>query len=480
MRNAPHMPKYKISPWILALMLTTAGYAHAEDRASGPTAIVLAGTVLTPDGPLEPGFVSIERGRIVEVSHARPRRPDAVVLNTNGVIAPGFVDLHNHVSYDVLPRWSPRATFTNKLQWRMDLEYQTRVAAPYSRLSRQYFCEMNRWGELRALVGGTTSISATAPAACIYGLVRNVDAASGFYSTTELNLEHVLNVLEIPPATAPAARLDFAAQARFLIASAAFEALMLHVAEGTDAEAHEEFEFLQRQSLLNPKGVLIHGIALNAQDFAAMAAAGTALVWSPRSNVELYGRTADVRAALDSGVDVAIAPDWAITGSGNMLAELHFAARWNEDRLGGVLSARQLVEMATSTPARAAGIDDEVGALIPGLRADLVVLDADDGDPYRTVLNARPRNVRLVLIDGVPLYGDHPLMRRFYSASELEELDVDSRGKELATPAAGGVTVADLESTLDAALRAEGTSLAALFEPEGQDFQLDSRCRGAR
>jgi cytosine/adenosine deaminase-related metal-dependent hydrolase len=52
------------------------------------------------------------------------------------------------------------------------------------------------------------------------------------------------------------------------------------------------------------------------------------LFWSPRSNLELYGATANIGAALDAGVEIALAPDWAVTGSSNILNELKVASLW--------------------------------------------------------------------------------------------------------------------------------------------------------
>ena len=172
------------------------------------------------------------------------------------------------------------------------------------------------------MVGGTMSTMVTQPQPCIHGLVRNLDFNSEFYGTTELNREHVFNVLDLPPASDPAARAFFVGAARFFIANPFFEALVIHLAEGTDAAAEEEFTFVQSQSLLNPKGVIIHGVSLGAADFQAMALAGTALAWSPRSNLELYGQTANLHAALDAGVDIALGPDWALTGTTQILSQL--------------------------------------------------------------------------------------------------------------------------------------------------------------
>jgi len=436
---------------------------------SSTTPFILRGTIIIPDGVLKHGYVGIADGRIVYVSDKLPDIAGAVTVNTHGVILPGLVDVHNHVPWNVLPRWRPGRLFTNQSQWAADPEYRRVVAGPFDHLAASHFCDMNAWGELRALVGGATSILATQRVSCIHGLVRNLDFNSGFYGTTELDREHVFNVLRLPPASDLIARAQFVGAARSFITNPFFEALVIHVAEGTDPAAEEEVTFLETRALLNPKGVLIHGISLGASDFQAMAATGTALVWSPRSNLELYGATANISAALDAGVEIALAPDWAITGSSNMLDELKIAAQWNREHLGQRLTERQLVDMMTSVPAHIVGIDDEVGAVRPGLRADLLVIgegedEGDDDDPYLTVIDATAANVQLVLIGGVAMYGDRPLMERFWDGPDLEEI-AGAGGTKVLSTAAAGVGVAQIAARLQPALAAEGTSLAPLVEP---------------
>jgi hypothetical protein len=121
--------------------------------------------------------------------------------------------------------------------------------------------------------------------------------------------------------------------------------------------------------------------------------------------------------------------------------------------------------MATSVPARITGVDDEVGEIRPGLRADLVVLKGDADDPYGGVIDATPADVQLVLIEGVPLYGNREFMERFWASSDLETISLPDGRKTLATPAAG-VVAAQVTARLQAALMQEGTSLAPLTEPD--------------
>jgi hypothetical protein len=456
--------------FLFVMLLANYISGFTQTKAGNETPIILRGTIILPEGVMLHGYVGIVNGRIVSVSENSPDLPNAVSVNTHGIILPGFVDAHNHLRSNVVPRWKPTRLYSNRHEWRQDPEFLRLVNGPINRVGSTHFCDMNKWGELRALVGGTTSIMTTQQESCIHGLVRNLDYNSGFYGTTALNLEHTYNVLDLPPVSAPAARAEFVFVAtNFFINNPFYEALLIHLAEGTDAFSLEEFTFMQSQSLLTPKGVVIHGIPLRPIDFQAMSQHGTSLVWSPRSNLELYGATADIKAALDAGVEIALAPDWAVTGSSNMLNELKIAALWNSERLGGRITDKQLVDMATSIPAHIAGIDDEVGSIKVGLRADIVVINGDHNNPYRSVINATAANVDLVFINGVPLYGDRIFMKHFWDGSELEEIVSPEATKTLATPAVNFL-VSDVENRLQFALQGEGSSLAPLTE--ANDFVL--------
>ena len=430
-------------------------------RASPPDSptILLGGTIVTPDTVIADGWVLVEHGRIRQVSAARPDAPNAIEVNTGGLIFPGLIDLHNHVSYDVFSRWQPPHLFSNRYEWRTDPDYLRLVGQPYDQLigPQKLFCAMNTYGELRALAGGTTSILATAAADCIQGLVRNLDHNSGFYGFLEPDSLHILDEIEMRATTSPA---TISAVKTFL-ASRQSEAFLVHLAEGVDAASLDEFFFLQQQGLLTGKTVLIHGLALGPAQFQAMHAAGASLVWSPRSNVALYGQTTDIQSALQAGVRVALAPDWSVTGSSNMLYELHYAAQWNADHLAGSLTDQQLVRMVTALPAQIAGIDDQAGAIQPGLFADLLVISGDRADPYHALIQAQPADVQLVLIGGQPLYGAPGLMASFWKSSDLNALTVDGQPKMVKMPASAA-NLNDLETKLQSALAAQGASLAPL------------------
>jgi hypothetical protein len=369
------------------------------------------------------------------------------------LIFPGLIDLHNHVSWNVIPRWDAGGGFTARDDWRRGAEYyRDQVVSPYdSLIEGGRFCDMNTYGEVRALAGGVTSIVGTRGNACISGLVRNLDFSSGFYSFPDDDSQHIRSDVDFS---------DNPERIRSQFGDVHFEAYLIHLAEGTNDASRQEFNQLISMGLLDAKTVIVHGTALGDEEFQAMGAAGASLVWSPSSNLALYNATTDIAVALDNGVRVALSPDWAITGSSNMLDELRTAADWNTNQLGGLLSDEQLVAMVTSIPAEIAGIDDMVGAIRPGTYGDLLVISGDAADPYRALVQSNAENVQLVLINGVPLYGDAALMANFWADSELVSVPVLSTSKMLRTT--DGFEA--LQSRLSEALAGVNIELAPVVE----------------
>ena len=105
------------------------------------------------------------------------------------------------------------------------------------------------------------------------------------------------------------------------------------------------------------------------------------MIWSPLSNLLLYGKTADVVAAKTEGVRIGIGSDWSPSGSKNLLGELK-VARLVSASLGNVFSDREIVAMATTNAASILQWDRVLGSLEAGKRADLIVVDGTSGDAY--------------------------------------------------------------------------------------------------
>lgn len=431
---------------------------------------ILSGTVVTPDRIIPKGWIVIRKGRIESIAEKPPVAANLPIVETGGIVFPGFIDLHNHPMYNAFPRWHSTATFKNRYEWRDLEEYKDRIGRPGSELQKkddQTFCDLDEYAEVKALIGGTTSITGisarygtAAPVpSCVAGLVRNLDWASGFYGMT-VGHEPIKNALGITPRDMSE---DDAAKIRQELSSKQVNLLLIHVAEGSprDLESTVEFLALKGRRLLGPHTAIIHGTALAADDFRQMHSVGAALVWSPRSNIELYGVTTNILAALHENVAVALAPDWSPTGSTNELAEIKYTSRYSREHLAGELTDPELFRMSTAVPARIARIGDKVGTIKVGHFADLFVLQGDESQPFAALANAQPEQVQLVLVGGVAFYGSEKLMNSFHVKSE--SVDVCGSSMRLNSSAFPG-SFAEVRRRLEIALESYALELAPLAE----------------
>lgn len=443
--------------------------------------LVLRGTVVTPAELIPDGLVSISGNRIADVS-ALAGQPSSGTIDTDAVIFPGLVDLHDHITWNFLPRWKPGEFFRNRYDWQQRVAYRIALDEPHSKVVADHglACDADRFGEIKAIVGGATSVVGsltptpnTDNNACIEGLARNLDNYSGFDHSV-LNKEPVR--YEVFPFEM---QLADAATVRADLDSGTLKAFLIHVGEGSpaDAAAAREFRMLAKRGdgFLRPGVSVIHGVAFGRAEFAQMAAAEVGLIWSPRSNIELYGATTDVRAAKEAGVKIALAPDWSPSGSDGLLEELKYADTWNASQAPPVFDDQELVTMATLAPAQLAGAGKLIGSLAKGYYADLLLIRKSGKDPYRTLLEASPADIRLVIVGGVATYGDPDLMALLLPGRQLETVVVCGTKKALYVEAQPGIpetkkSLLEMSQELEARLAEWGTSLAELAPCRGSNL----------
>jgi 5-methylthioadenosine/S-adenosylhomocysteine deaminase len=364
--------------------------------------ILIRGSVLLTmaSDPIENGELYVENGRVActgAAGECTAQAAGASIIDTNGIVLPGLIDPHNHLAYNWLPEWTPGRLFNDHTDWQGDAEYDAYVE-PYSANSGDSarFCAMLQWGEIRALVNGvTTAIGAPQARTCIRWLVRNPELSSGYHGFGSDSMRtNTLGIGQVDQTEANALIAD--------MNSGAVNAYVIHLAEGISVRAHDEFDDLVSLGLLRAETKIIHGTALTPTDLEMVAAAGAPIIWSPSSNMVLYGETLDIPAAVAAGVSISLAPDWTLSGADDPLHEARFARLLVQARWPGTFTERQYLEMLTRTAAQHLAIDPHVGTLEVGKLADVLVLTGDASNPYSSVLEARPGNVRLVLLGGVP------------------------------------------------------------------------------
>jgi len=329
------------------------------------------------------------------------------VIDTKGTIYPGLIDLHDHLSYNALQLWDVPKRYTNRDQWAQGDTYRKLITGPMKVLAHtpKYVPAIVRYVECKCLAGGTTTTQGIA--------LSSYSGIQRFYKGIVRNVEQT-DEDDLPEASSHIADVEAKDREKFLKRLNNPKRLLLHLSEGTDDSARQHFLALQGPDgdwAVTSSLIGIHCVALQKKDFEVLAEGKAAMVWSPLSNLLLYGQTADVTEARKAGVVTALGPDWSPSGSKNLLGELKFARL--VDRMDGSgLSDYDVLALATRNAAKILRWDEALGTIEAGKRADLLVLTGDSGDAHAHLFSCGEHEVELVIVNGVPRYGASRLMRK--------------------------------------------------------------------
>lgn len=408
--------------------------ATPVDPLSGPQ-IALGGRLVLMDDAfqvLPDAVLYIAKGRIV-AAQARNAPPPAgfeatPVTATHGTVFPGFIELHNHLAYNALPLWSPvPKLYQDRGQWPAHPDYRRLISGPMTVIGEHrddagrpaLLAPLVRYVECKCLLGGCTTSQ---------GIMLNSNAGmQRFFRGILRNVEHT-DEADLSDADARIADVD-AKDARKFLARLAKEhsCFLLHLSEGitragqATSTARKHFlalEVAPDEWALNDTFAGIHAAGLLPEDFDVLHRHGGSMVWSPLSNLLLYGDTARVAAARAARVLIGLGSDWSPSGSKNLLGEMKVAWLYSHHVLHDLFAPRDIVAMVTRDAAAILKWQSALGTLEPGKHADLCVIDGADGDPYEALIHARETQIRLVMIDGVPRYGRTTLMHALHADGE--------------------------------------------------------------
>lgn len=213
------------------------------------------------------------------------------------------------------------------------------------------------------------------------------------------------------------------------------------------SETHQEVEdcqarygatpvaHLHKLGLLTPRLLADHAVVLSDADLELLAASGAGVAHCPESNMKLASGIAPVAELLGRGVPVGLGTDGCASNNNlDMIQEMDTAAKVQKVRHldPTVLPATAALALATRGSARVLGMEKEVGALIPGLKGDLVVLNLDQPhltplyDPFSQVVYAATgADVQTVVVHGRVVVQD----RRILTFDVAETL---ARSREMA------------------------------------------------
>jgi cytosine/adenosine deaminase-related metal-dependent hydrolase len=201
---------------------------------------------------------------------------------------------------------------------------------------------------------------------------------------------------------------------------------------------------LSNLGLLNQPTTFVHCCYFSEEEWRLVAESGSTVSIAPQVEVQMGHGWPPVLKALEYGLRPSLSIDVVTTVPGDMFTQMRAAFGAERARVNAVyweknepapktmLTAAQMLEIATINGAHVAGLEDRTGSLTPGKQADVVVLDATALnmapviDPVAAVtLCADVSNVETVIVDGVVRKRDGKLIADAARARSLVEASRD-------------------------------------------------------
>jgi 5-methylthioadenosine/S-adenosylhomocysteine deaminase len=430
--------------------------------------LIRGGHVVSVDaaiGNLARGDVLIEDDKIVAVEPSI--EADAEVVDAEGfIVIPGFVDTHRHTWEAAIRGSAPNATLDDYFVEILD------TFAPLYRPEDVY--ASNLAGALECINAGITTLvdwshinnTPDHPDAAIRGLHESGIRAQYAYGSANTSLadywfESKLSIpgddvrrirdtyfssgdglLTMALATrGPGFCVDDVVRGEWALARDLGLPITVHVAMGRLAGRFGMVKQLSDLGLLGPDTTYVHCCYFSDEEWQLVADSGGTISIAAQVETQMGHGWPPVMKALEYGLRPSLSIDVVTTVPGDMFTQIRAAfgserARMNavfwekNEAATGLLTAEQVLRMATIDGAYVAGLEDRTGSLTPGKQADVVLIDARALnvapviDPVAAVtLSADVSNVDTVIIGGVvrkqngKLTGDADTARRLVEAS---------------------------------------------------------------
>ena len=462
--ETPHAPSQKSS-------------SSSSSSVSSVDTLVTAAHVLTMDGTdrvFSPGAVAIRNGAIVAVGTPTELSslysPKQKISRPHAVVLPGLINTHTHAAMNLLRGIADDLPLMDWLTKFIFPAEARNVSPAFVKAGTLLACaEMVRGGTttfadmyyyesdvasavdqcgMRAVLGETWL---DFPVPDHKDLAESVAVTRAFLEKWKGHPRVIAAIAPHAPYTNSVASFEAARD----LAREFKAPLLIHLSETRDEQKQilEKYgttptKWLDSIGFLGPNVLAAHGIWLDADDMRILAERHVGLSHNPESNMKLASGIAPVVAERKAGIVVGLGTD-GVAGSNNdldMWEAMDFAGKLAKVSTMDptALPAKDLLRMATIEGARAMKLDDRIGSLEAGKRADLVAVELGSAgttpvwDLTSTlVYTVKESDVSLTMVEGKVLWDG----RRVTTLDEAKVVrDADAWRKKiaasLATPAA--------------------------------------------
>jgi len=415
------------------------------------------------------GDVSIRDGVIAAIgNHDIAESHDRTIDARGGYVLPGLIQTHLHLCQTLFRGYADDLPLMDWLRTRVWLMEAAHTPASLRAATRLATTEL--------LLGGTTSVltmetvhdtDAVFEAAADSGIRATIgkcmmdaaaDAPARLQETARASLDESRGLRERWDGAADG-RLRAAFAPRFAVscsrdlleAVASLSAETRTIVHTHASESREEVaivrersglsnvEYLAAVRLATPRLCAAHCVWVGDREQALLAEHDVKVLHCPSSNLKLGSGLAPVAELRQRGVTVSLGADGAACNNRlDMFEEMRLAALLQAARRSpGALTARDALTMATRSGAKTLGLEDELGSIEPGKRADVIVVDrarlhlAPDHNPYSTlVYAARGSDVRTTIVGGDVLVDE-------FAPTRVDPLEIAAQARAEAKALAG-------------------------------------------
>jgi 5-methylthioadenosine/S-adenosylhomocysteine deaminase len=351
--------------------------------------------------------LAINQGKIIDILPANEAairyNPKHPVLLKNHAVIPGLINLHTHAAMTLMRGLAddlPLMEWLNKHIWPAEQRHVnetyvydgTRLAcAEMLRSGITCFNDMYFYPE----AGARATLAAGMRA--VIGMIA-IDFPTAYASDADDYLAKGL-LLRDNLQSESLLRFSFAPHAPYTVSDKTFATILtyaeqlnvpihLHLHEtvdeiliSLDSHGMRPVERLQQLGLLTPNLIAVHMTQAIESDLRLLQRNGCHVAHCPSSNLKLASGFAPVASLLDAGINIGLGTDSAASNNRlDMFEEMRLAALLAKAVSGraNALPAYQALQMATINGAKALGIEEITGSLVPGKAADITAVDFSD------------------------------------------------------------------------------------------------------
>ncbi len=400
---------------------------------------------------LEKGYIEVDGNFIQTVAEGKAPdgQYDLTIDGTNLIALPGFVNAHTHAAMTLLRGYAddmPLMEWLEKKIWPMeakltgdDIYWGTMLAAvEMIKSGTTCFADMYFFMDRAAEAVENSGMRAVLARGMIgvgpenqQALLDSRELVQRWNNKDNGRIKFILG--PHAPYTCPP---DYMKQVLDL-ADELGVSIHIHLAE-TAAEVADSLRIygktpiaqMKDLGLFNRHVIAAHCVHLTEEDIGILAQYGVGVVHNPESNMKLASGIAPVPNLLQAGVPVALGTDGASSNNNlDMLQELHTCALLHKvNNLDPtVLPAYQALQMATVNGAKALKLDDQIGTIEAGKKADIILVKANGAHfipRYDLIANlvysGQASDVNTVIIDGQIIMQDR-VIKTFNEEEVLEK-----------------------------------------------------------